>query len=127
MRFLLLLALAAHTASWQPSLGGGVASSVRGRTVAPRLPAVSPRCALADPEPSTESVQSAPAPQPPPAPTPGGGELVREQLRLFWKLANPYFREAEGAKVQAGILLGLVLLNSGAWLSTSTQSQTCLG
>ena len=36
-----------------------------------------------------------------------------EQLRLFWRLAKPYFTEAEGAKTGFALLLALTLLNSG--------------
>jgi ABC-type uncharacterized transport system fused permease/ATPase subunit len=37
---------------------------------------------------------------------------VRERLRLFWRLAVPYFREAEGAKLNFGLLLALVLVDA---------------
>ncbi|KAH8044163.1 ATP-binding cassette sub-family D [Aureococcus anophagefferens] len=30
---------------------------------------------------------------------------VQERLRLFWRLATPYFKEADGAKLQFGLLL----------------------
>lgn len=43
----------------------------------------------------------------------GGVEAtVQERLALFWRLAIPYFRDAEGAKVQFGLLLALVLAQS---------------
>merc|ERR1719235_384098 len=38
---------------------------------------------------------------------------VQERLQLFWRLAVPYFEQAEGAKLNFGLMLGLVLLNSG--------------
>ncbi|KAH8065587.1 ATP-binding cassette sub-family D [Aureococcus anophagefferens] len=37
---------------------------------------------------------------------------VQERLRLFWRLATPYFKEADGAKLQFGLLLALVLAQS---------------
>merc|ERR1740116_422951 len=39
-------------------------------------------------------------------------DTVQERLRLFWKLAVPYFQEAEGAKLNFGFLLALVLAQS---------------
>ena len=38
---------------------------------------------------------------------------VQERLRLFWRLALPYFQQAEGAKLNFGLMLLLVLMNSG--------------
>ena len=38
---------------------------------------------------------------------------LQEQLRLFQRLAVPYFEQAEGAKLQFGLLLLLVLLDAG--------------
>eukprot|EP00908_Phaeocystis_cordata_P005314 Transcript_15792.p2 GENE.Transcript_15792~~Transcript_15792.p2 ORF type:complete len:244 (-),score=98.18 Transcript_15792:468-1130(-) len=38
---------------------------------------------------------------------------LRERLRLFWRLAVPYFKQAEGAKLNFGLMLLLVLINSG--------------
>ena len=38
---------------------------------------------------------------------------VQERLRLFWRLAVPYFENAEGAKLNFGLMLLLVLINSG--------------
>ena len=37
---------------------------------------------------------------------------VKERLRLFWRLAVPYFQQAEGAKLNFGLMLLLVLVNS---------------
>ena len=38
---------------------------------------------------------------------------VQERLRLFQRLAQPYFEQADGAKLQFGLLLLLVLLDAG--------------
>ena len=38
---------------------------------------------------------------------------VQERVRLFWRLALPYFQQAEGAKLNFGLMLLLVLMNSG--------------
>ena len=38
---------------------------------------------------------------------------VQERLRLFQRLAVPYFEQADGAKLQFGLLLLLVLLDAG--------------
>ena len=37
---------------------------------------------------------------------------LQERLRLFWRLAVPYFEQAEGAKLNFGLMLLLVLMNS---------------
>ena len=37
---------------------------------------------------------------------------LQERLRLFWRLAVPYFQQAEGAKLNFGLMLLLVLMNS---------------
>ena len=39
---------------------------------------------------------------------------LQERLRLFWRLAVPYFEQAEGAKLNFGLMLLLVLLNSSS-------------
>jgi len=53
----------------------------------------------------------------PDAPTAAGSAsvnvTVQERLRLFWRLALPYFQQAEGAKLNFGLMLLLVLINSG--------------
>ena len=38
---------------------------------------------------------------------------LKEQLRLFRRLAVPYFEQAEGAKLQFALLLLLVLIDAG--------------
>ena len=38
---------------------------------------------------------------------------VQERLQLFWRLAVPYFDQAEGAKLNFGLMFLLVLVNSG--------------
>lgn len=38
---------------------------------------------------------------------------LQEQFRLFQRLAIPYFEQAEGAKLQFGLLLLLVLVDAG--------------
>ena len=38
---------------------------------------------------------------------------LRERLRLFWRLAVPYFEEADGAKLNFGLLLLLVVIDAG--------------
>ena len=38
---------------------------------------------------------------------------LRERLDLFWRLAKPYFNEADGAKLNLGLLLVLVLIDAG--------------
>mmetsp|Transcript_34064 Transcript_34064/g.105406 ORF Transcript_34064/g.105406 Transcript_34064/m.105406 type:complete len:644 (-) Transcript_34064:12-1943(-) len=38
---------------------------------------------------------------------------IQERLELFQRLATPYFRDADGAKLQFGLLLVLVLCQSG--------------
>ena len=43
---------------------------------------------------------------------PAGPVSVKERLRLFWRLAVPYFQQAEGAKLNFGLMLLLVLVNS---------------
>ena len=53
------------------------------------------------------------------AATPDGPEVdapsvsLKERLRLFWRLAVPYFEQAEGAKLNFGLMLLLVLINAG--------------
>ena len=37
---------------------------------------------------------------------------MQERVRLFWRLAIPYFEQAEGAKLNFGLMLLLVLVNS---------------
>ena len=37
---------------------------------------------------------------------------LQERLRLFWRLAVPYFEKAEGAKLNFGLMLLLILINS---------------
>ena len=37
---------------------------------------------------------------------------LQERVRLFWRLAVPYFQQAEGAKLNFGLMLLLVLMNS---------------
>ena len=44
---------------------------------------------------------------------PAREDTVQERLRLFWRLAVPYFLNAEGAKLNFGLMLLLVLINSG--------------
>jgi len=44
---------------------------------------------------------------------PAREDTVQERLRLFWRLAVPYFENAEGAKLNFGLMLLLVLINSG--------------
>ena len=38
---------------------------------------------------------------------------LQERVRLFWRLAVPYFEQADGAKLNFGLMLLLVLVNSG--------------
>ncbi|GAB5357675.1 hypothetical protein AAMO2058_000394700 [Amorphochlora amoebiformis] len=38
---------------------------------------------------------------------------VKEQLRLFWEMSIPYFKEDNGAKVMLATVIGLTLLQSG--------------
>lgn len=38
---------------------------------------------------------------------------LKEQLSIFWRLAVPYFENAEGAKLQFALLLALTVCNSG--------------
>ena len=38
---------------------------------------------------------------------------LQERLRLFWRLAVPYFEQADGAKLNFALMLGLVIVNSG--------------
>lgn len=40
-------------------------------------------------------------------------ELVRKQLVLFWRMAQPYFRESDDAKRQLAGVLALTFLNAG--------------
>ena len=63
---------------------------------------------------------TAPQPASQPAPQPERGVPSAppsppwpEQLQLFWRLATPYFRQEEGAKIGFILLLALTLLNSG--------------
>merc|ERR1740117_738132 len=44
--------------------------------------------------------------------TPPDPITLQERLRLFWRLAVPYFEQAEGAKLNFGLMLLLVLCNS---------------
>merc|ERR1740117_397313 len=44
--------------------------------------------------------------------TPPEPITLQERLRLFWRLAVPYFEQAEGAKLNFGLMLLLVLCNS---------------
>jgi len=54
-----------------------------------------------------------------------GGEVVeepvtfQERLRLFRRLALPYFQQAEGAKLNFGLMLLLVLINSAVSVTFS--------
>mmetsp|Transcript_22716 Transcript_22716/g.37562 ORF Transcript_22716/g.37562 Transcript_22716/m.37562 type:complete len:710 (+) Transcript_22716:40-2169(+) len=41
------------------------------------------------------------------------GLTLQERLRVFWRLAIPYFKNAEGAKLNFGLLLVLTLCSSG--------------
>ena len=43
---------------------------------------------------------------------PAREDTVQERLRLFWRLAVPYFENAEGAKLNFGLMLLLVLIFS---------------
>ena len=43
-------------------------------------------------------------------------QTVQEKLRLFRRLALPYFRDAEGAKLNAFLMLCLVLINNGVFV-----------
>eukprot|EP00962_Isochrysis_galbana_P000245 scaffold74_cov102-Isochrysis_galbana.AAC.2 len=81
-----------------------------------RTPALAPaRCGLRlcapPPLSSTDASATDPAPagvaSAPPSPA------WTEQLQLFWRLAVPYFKQEEGAKIGFVLLLGLTLLNSG--------------
>lgn len=42
-----------------------------------------------------------------------GTDSIQKRLDMFWRLAKPYFAEAEGAKLQFALLLALVLSQSG--------------
>jgi ABC-type uncharacterized transport system fused permease/ATPase subunit len=55
---------------------------------------------------------------PPPEDTPPTAEpvSVQERLRLFWRLALPYFKTAEGAKLNAFLMFCLVLINNGVFV-----------
>ena len=50
------------------------------------------------------------------AATPPAPASVQEQLRIFWRLAVPYFKTAEGAKLNAFLMLCLVLINNGIFV-----------
>jgi hypothetical protein len=52
------------------------------------------------------------APPEEPAPQQAEPVTLQERVRLFWRLAVPYFEQAEGAKLNFGLMLLLVLINS---------------
>ena len=68
-------------------------------------------CAVASPQ--RAAVTMCAAPNEPSAINATAPITVRERLRLFWRLAVPYFENAEGAKLNFGLMLLLVLINSG--------------
>jgi hypothetical protein len=102
LRWLLLCALL-----W----AGAAALHAPPRVIARRTPALAAaRCGLrlcAPPPPSSTADPALGVPSAPPSPA------WTEQLQLFWRLAVPYFKQEDGAKLGFVLLLGLTLLNSG--------------
>lgn len=97
-----LLLAAAQAACWQRVPTVNVFHRHLHRGAASYLRVGPPAAAAQAPE-SDSGMQSPPPPKVAPM----------EQLRLFWRLAKPYFTEAEGAKTGFALLLALTLLNSG--------------
>ena len=97
-----LLLAAAQAACWQRVPTVNVLHRHLNRGAASYLRVGPPAAAAQAPE-SDSGMQSPPPPKVAPM----------EQLRLFWRLAKPYFTEAEGAKTGFALLLALTLLNSG--------------
>ena len=48
-----------------------------------------------------------------PFPADNTNDSVQARLQLFWRMSVPYFERAEGAKLNLGLMLLLVLINSG--------------
>jgi len=94
----LLLLFAAEAA------GLHLRAPVRSPALAPAR-SLSPRLCLPPPDASLPPAAAIPS-VPPSAP-------LAEQFGLFWRLAVPYFQQAEGAKTGIALLLALTLANSG--------------
>lgn len=101
---LILLASAAPASSLLLRSSGTQCPSLVAAHIASARRAVAPR--LSEPA-------AAPAPLPPGVRSAALSPPVAEQLRLFWRLATPYFMYAEGAKLGAALLIALTLANSG--------------